>query len=164
MMRNIDSSDDSAGSVSSPTLDVRLPVERPGRSRPWILVLVGVMLFASGVICGAAAVRLPLIPRTHANWSGILQRVTDRMQSDLALTEAQRKNVEQVMQAHQPALERIRLQTTQEMRAELQQLIEDLSVHLTPEQASHFRSEAEPAVDRNFPDKDPASQSAASVN
>jgi len=89
--------------------------------------------------------------------------VSDRMQSDLDLTEAQRENVEHVMQAHQPELERIRLQTNQEMRAELPQLIDDLSAHLTPEQASHFRSEAQPAVDRHFPNEDSASPSETSV-
>jgi hypothetical protein len=148
------------GGAGSATLDVRLPVKRFGRSRRWLLLLVGVMLFAAGVICGASAARLPLLHRTRSTWSSILERVTNRMQSDLDLTESQRKNVEQVMQAHQPELERIHWQTTKEMRAELQQLIEDLSVHLTPEQARHFRSEAQPAVDEHFPEEAPLKTSA----
>jgi hypothetical protein len=37
------------------------------------------------------------------------------------------------------------------MRAELQQVIEDMSVVLTPEQDRLFRAEAQPRLDLHFP-------------
>jgi hypothetical protein len=55
------------------------------------------------------------------------------------------------MQAHQPRLDRIHARTVTEMRTELQQVIEELSAVLTPEQASRFRSEAQPRLDEHFP-------------
>ena len=37
------------------------------------------------------------------------------------------------------------------MRTELQQVIEETAAVLTPEQATHFRSEAQPRLDKHFP-------------
>jgi Spy/CpxP family protein refolding chaperone len=146
-------------SSGSATLDLKLPAPRSNRVRKWIPVLMAVAIFAAGVICGAAVVRLSTKAKPLGNWNDLLSRVARRMQRDLDLTESQRTSVEGIMQAHQPQLDRIHARTVTEMRSELQQVIEELSAVLTPEQARRFRSEAQPRLDEHFPPVDAGGRS-----
>jgi Spy/CpxP family protein refolding chaperone len=137
-----------SGGVST---DLRLPIVRANRAQAWMLAALGIVIFVLGLVCGVAAMRL--IPETKPpmSWNDLLDRVAKRMQHDLDLTEAQQARIGQVVRAHQPELNRIRARTVSEMRAELRQVIEEMSVVLTPEQARRFRAEAQPRLDLHFP-------------
>jgi Spy/CpxP family protein refolding chaperone len=150
--------DDSVGSPGPVTLDVKLPMLRPNRSRSWLFALMSVVIFACGVVCGAATMRMRSEEKPLAGWNGLLERVAHRMQRELELTELQREKIEHIVKAHQPELDRIRSRTLKETRSELQQVIEEMAVVLTTEQASRFRSQAQPRLDFHFPPDDTASQ------
>jgi Spy/CpxP family protein refolding chaperone len=115
---------------------------------------MGVVIFAAGGICGAAAVRMMPGPKPLASLSELPGRVAERMQYDLGLTDAQRQGIEQIVQAHQPQLHRIRARIVPEMRTELRQLVEEMSAVLAPEQAQRFRPQAEHRLDVHFPEDD----------
>jgi Spy/CpxP family protein refolding chaperone len=155
-MSNAAAKDDSVGSPGSATLDVKLPRSRSKRSRSWMFALMSVAIFASGAISGAAMTRLGSEGKPLASWNGLLERVASRMQRELDLTEQQRVKIERIVRAHQPELDRIRSRTLKDTRSELQQVIEEMSVVLTPEQANRFRSEAQPRLDFHFPSDEAA--------
>jgi Spy/CpxP family protein refolding chaperone len=142
---------DSSGRSSTALLDSKLPAQGSNRARTWVSAAMGVVIFVAGTICGATAFRTPPTTKTLASWSDLLERVAKRMRRDLDLTEAQQQSIEQVVRAHQPKLDHIRDRTVAEMRTELQQVIEDMSAVLTPEQAARFRSAAEERLDFHFP-------------
>jgi Spy/CpxP family protein refolding chaperone len=140
--------DDFTSRAATATLDAPA---RPHRGRAWTSAALGLVIFLSGLVCGAAGMRMAGDQRRQVNWSDLLERVARRMQRDLDLTEDQQASIAQVVQSHQPELTRIRARTVKEMRTELQQVIEDMSVVLTAEQASQFRAEAQPRLDLYFP-------------
>jgi Spy/CpxP family protein refolding chaperone len=155
---------DSAGRASSALLESKLPSQGSNRARTWASAAMGVVIFVAGTICGATAWRTPPPPKTLASWSDLLERVAKRMKRDLDLTEAQQQNIKQVVRAHQPKLDHIRDRTVAEMRTELQQVIEDMSAVLTPEQATRFRSAAEERLDFHFPAEGGKAQAAPTPN
>lgn len=132
-------------------LESRLPRGRSNRIRTWLSAGLVLLVFLAGLVCGAAIIHISTESDSPENWHGLLDRVAKRMQRDLDLTEAQRADVEQVVRAHQPNLDQIHARTVKEMRAELQQVIEEMSAALTPEQARRFRAETQPRLDEHFP-------------
>lgn len=151
--------DDPASPGGTATLESKLPGRASTRARSWLSAAMGIVIFVAGGICGAAAVRLAPHPKPLASLSELPARVAERMQYDLGLSDAQRQSIEQVVREHQPELRRIRLRILPEMRAELEQVVDDMSAVLTPEQAKRFRAEAERRLEVHFPSGDaPASE------
>jgi Spy/CpxP family protein refolding chaperone len=147
-----------AAAPGAVTLDTRLPVAPPFRAGPRVLALAGVVVFASGIICGATATRMHADGKELASWDGLLERVANRMQRELHLSQQQRQQIGEIVKAHQPELDRIRARTLKETRSELQQVIEEMSAVLTPEQDDRFRSEAQSRLDVVFPPDESESQ------
>ncbi len=129
-----------------------LPACRASRARTWISLAMVSLIFLAGVVCGATALRTE--PKTLKSWDDMLERVEKRMKSELDLNEEQQVRIGRIMRAHQPRLNQIRDRTIAEMRTELQQVIEDASAVLTPQQDSRFRAEAQRHLDLHFPAKD----------
>ncbi len=90
-------------------------------------------------------------PARLVSWNDLLERVAQRMQADLDLTEKQQAGLQQIVRDHQPKLDHIRANTIREMRAELQQVIEETAAILSPEQARRFRAAVQPRLDKHFP-------------
>jgi hypothetical protein len=117
--------------------------------------MVGV-IFLAGVVCGTTGLRPK--PTDLKTWDDLLERVAKRMKSELDLNEEQQVRIGRIMRAHQPRLNQIRARTIAEMRTELQQVIEDASAVLTPQQDSRFRAEAQRHLDLHFPATDQSSR------
>jgi Spy/CpxP family protein refolding chaperone len=149
-MMSFSESDERGGRAGAATLE-RLPSGRPNRARSWISAALILVVFVAGILCGAAGMRMFPAPRQPIDWSDLLNRVAKRMQQDLDLTEAQQADIQKIVGAHQPELDQIRTRTIKEMRTELQQVMDEMCEVLTAEQASHFRSEAQPRLDKFFP-------------
>jgi Spy/CpxP family protein refolding chaperone len=150
-MMSFDESGELGGRAGGATMDIRLPPGRPSRARSWISVALVMVVFVAGFLCGAAAMRKFPGPRQPVDWSDLLSRVAKRMQQDLDLTEVQQTDIQAIVRAHQPELDQIRTRTIREMRTELQQVMDEMCEVLTTEQASRFRSEAQPRLDKFFP-------------
>ncbi len=150
-MMSFGENDDRGGQAGSATLDCRLPSGRPSRAQSWISVALVVVVFVAGLLCGAAAMRMFPASRHPADWNDLLSRVAKRMQQDLDLSEAQQADIQKIVRAHQPELDQIRTRTIKETRTELQQVMDEMCDVLTAEQASRFRSEAQPRLDKFFP-------------
>jgi hypothetical protein len=73
------------------------------------------------------------------------------MHQDQDLTETQQEKIQTIVRAHQPELDQIRTRTIRETRTELQQVMDEMCVVLTSDQANRFRSEAQPRLDKFFP-------------
>jgi hypothetical protein len=142
--------DDSGGRAA--VLARPLPACRASRVRTWISVAMVSVIFLAGVVCGATALRPK--PTDLKTWGDLLERVAKRMKSELDLSEEQQVRIGGIMRAHQPRLNQIRARTIAEMRTELQQVIEDSSAVLTPQQNSRFLAEAQRQLDRHFPAND----------
>ncbi|HEY1597983.1 MAG TPA: hypothetical protein VGG64_00175 [Pirellulales bacterium] len=150
-MMRFEESDEMGGNVGSATMEARLPSGRRNRARPWISLLLVMVVFVAGLLCGAAAMRAFPRSRQPEDWSDLLSRVANRMQRDLDLTELQQADIQAIVRAHQPELDHIRTHTIREMRTELQQVMDEMCKALTTEQANQFRSEAQPRLDKFFP-------------
>lgn len=143
--------DNFGGRAASATLGSRLPAGRPNRARSWISAGLILIVFVAGLACGAAGMRASTQPTPPASWNDMLDRIAKKIKIKYDLTEAQQASLEQIVHTHQPNLDRIRAHTLQEMRTELQQVIEETAAVLTPEQASRFRAAVEPRLDEHFP-------------
>jgi hypothetical protein len=149
-MTTLAESDDSAEDAGGVPMDCQLPSIRQSRVRTWASAALVAVIFFAGLVGGAAGMRFASTPQP-ADWSGLLNRVAKKMEAKYDLTEAQKASLAQIVSTHQPELNRIYVHTIQEMRTELQQVIEETAAILTPEQASRYRAAVEPALDKHFP-------------
>ncbi len=136
-------------------LTPKLPSCRLARARTWTTLAMGAVLFVAGIVCGASAFRPE--PKPISNWNDLLERVAKRMAPELELTEKQQGRIEQILRAHQPRLNQIHARTIAEMRTELQEVIEETSAVLTPEQDGRFRTKAQHDLNLHFPAADQGS-------
>jgi hypothetical protein len=126
------------------------PLPKPSR-RGWLSLVLGLLIFAAGLLAGAAAARVALVPRPLASLDEIPARIAGRMQRELGLSDDQRQQLEHIVRSHQPELRRIRARILPQMRAEMRRAIEEMSAVLSPEQAARWRPKAEHSVDVHFP-------------
>jgi hypothetical protein len=133
------------------TLDARLPSGRSCRLSAWVSIALGIVIFLAGGICGAAALRLAARPKPLTNLKEIPERVAVKIQQDLGLNDTQRAGIERIIRGHQPELHRLRVQIMPEMRHEFAQMVDEISLLLTPDQAARFQAEAQRRLDVHFP-------------
>ena len=139
------------GDSHAATLDARLPSGRSCRLSAWISIALGIVIFLAGGICGAAALRLAARPKPLTNLKEIPERVAVKIQQDLGLNDTQRDGIERIVREHQPELHRLRVRIMPEMRREYAQMVEEVSLLLTPDQAARFQAEAQRRLDVHFP-------------
>ncbi len=122
--------------------DFDLPAPRSMRARNWLSLGMVAVVFCAGVLVGVAAARTMQTPKPLASLNEIPTRVADRMQRDLHLSDDQRDRLEQIARSHQAQLRRIRAQIAPEIRAEMNQIIDEMAAVLSPEQAERWRRKA----------------------
>lgn len=138
-------------STAGTALESRLPLARPGGAPSWVSSALVLVVLVAGIVCGAAIRDAFDESDGPEDWHVLLDRVAAEMQNELDLSESQRADIEQIVRSHQPRIDEIHARTIGEMRAELQQVIEEMSAALTPEQEKRFRAEAQPSLDEHFP-------------
>jgi hypothetical protein len=111
------------------------PRPRLVRRSPWKLVFIGAVLFACGLVAGTGVALLLMAGRMTRPVSP--DRLVDRMNQTMALSDAQQEQIKAILTAHHPVFE----QQRQAMRDELDNTTGEIKAVLTtPEQAKAFEA------------------------
>ena len=125
-------------STQSPTEKTPLPPRGP---RTWVMVLVGAIIVASGVVIGAGATVLILkncLVTAPAAGAPAAAAIADDLRSRYDLTAEQAARVRQIMAERMEAIEAIRSAAHEKMRAEHEKLRAEMKTVLTPEQYARW--------------------------
>ncbi len=135
-------------------VECALPPRRGPVAQSGMTLLMAVVVFLAGGVCGAAVMRAAAGPKPLSSLDEIPTRISRRMQRELGLSSAQRAEIEDIIRAHQPELRRIRARILPKMRAEVHRTIDEIATVLTPDQAQRWRPTAQRSVDVHFPADD----------
>ena len=109
--------------------------------RPMVIVLWAVFVFVAGAITGASLFFLAGPPPHHGpppgemlGGTGLPRNFAQRMQRDHGLTQEQTQAIEAIVEKYQPRFEETSQTARAKLRAELEQMNEEILPLLTPEQ------------------------------
>ena len=118
----------------------------PRGPRPWVMVLVGLVIVVSGAVIGAGVTVLALKNRLAAPPTPG-ERTAALIASDLRnrynLTDEQAKQVKEIMARRMEVIEAIRRQAHEQMAAEHETLRAEMKAVLTPEQFEQWLAQFE---------------------
>jgi hypothetical protein len=121
------------------------PLPRRG-PRTWILVLLGMVIVASGVVIGAGTTvlllkdRLAPLPTPGERTAA---RIADELRGRFDLTEEQARQVREIMARRMDAIEKIHRDAREKMAAEHGKLREEMKAVLSPDQFERWSAQFE---------------------
>ncbi|NOY43247.1 MAG: periplasmic heavy metal sensor [Planctomycetes bacterium] len=114
---------------------------RPGQSKPWLRVLLLLVIFLSGAIVGTGgtllAVRQRVLHRIH-HPEEMPAIVTARLRHKLGLSDKQAEQVETVLRNRQDDIQAMRREFQPRLEGQLDQLAEEIAEVLDDEQRSQW--------------------------
>lgn len=125
--------------------------------RPLVIVLWAVFVFVAGVITGGSLLFLAGPPPHHFGPPGEMpgaalpRNFAQRMQRDHGLTQEQTQAIEAIVEKYQPRFEETSQTARAQLRAELQQMNEEILPLLTAEQRRSHMERWQKMLD--FPDR-----------
>jgi len=137
-----------------------LPMTIPARPRRWVRVLVALLIFIGGMVCGGGLTIIGAVERIHHaihHPEEVPGRITRYLTRRLDLSDDQSHQIEQIIREHQKNLQEIRRGVQPRVEAELELLRRDISRVLTPEQRDKWDDIFDDALDRWMPPPPPAS-------
>ena len=113
----------------------------PRARRPWLTVLLGLVIFAGGLACGVGGTLWLLRDRAlrfihHPEEMPAV--VTARMRSKLGLTDTQAATVQAILERHQHELVAIRAGVLPQVAAHIDAVEREVAAVLNPEQAASW--------------------------
>jgi len=135
-----------------------LPMTIPPRPRRWVRILVALLIFVGGMVCGGGLTIIGAVERIHHaihHPEEVPGRITHYLKRRLDLSDDQTQQVEQIIREHQKNLQEIRRGVQPRVEAELELLRQDISQVLTPEQRDKWDDIFDDAVDRWMPPPPP---------
>ncbi len=121
----------------------RMPASRPARTRRWLSVVLGVVIFLSGVVVGGAGAFIVLrevtLYRLHNPEKRILQD-TKVLQRKLGLTEEQTRDVLAIFSRYLKKFQQFRRETRPGLDAKIESLKAEVAAVLQEEQAQKWNA------------------------
>ena len=96
--------------------------------RPWLVTLWAVFIFVTGAIAGAALLHLwhPKPPRDDRQASPLPKDLAQRMQRDLALSDAQTLAVEEIVAEYEPLFRQTSEEAQEQLRSDLEAMHQEI--------------------------------------